>query len=253
MKKILLTGMMLCLLATSAFAVGGLNFNWSASSACPAIATANQTWDCAGPSANAGTFYWIASVVANVAVPGFNAMDARIDGQFTAAPPAWWTMECRPTSFVPGTPSYPLSASICGTSAIWNGTPYGGVGVWQNDPGNRFHTVIGFATALNRVANLSLTIQYSVFHVRMNTSNSLYVPADPDNEIEEVPLCVGCDMPATLVLNQIGLYGSGPEDQVTLPGVTQQCITWQGGAGPGVCAATPARNTTWGQVKSLYR
>jgi hypothetical protein len=253
MKKLLLTGMMLCLTVSMATAAPGLNFNWSAAATCPVSATAAATWDCAGPSANNGTFYMIVSVVSGAAIQGFNAMDARIDGQSLGNLPAWWQIECRSTSFAPAGPTN-TTGTICASAALWNGTPAGGIGAWVYDAPDRFHTVIGLGSGLNRVANLSLTSQYNVFNIKMDTQKSVDVPADPDNEVEAIPACLGCDVPVTLVLNQVGLYGNtGGESQVTDPGVTQRCITWQGGAGPSSCGATPARNTTWGQVKSLYR
>jgi hypothetical protein len=258
MKKILLTGMMLCLAASMASA-SGLNFNWNTTKQCPVVQNGNQNFDC---SENESMWYMVATAMPNIAVVGFNAMDARIDGQSAADLPAWWAGfnpgACREAAFTPGVIDVNPTAPCAGTATtkLWTTAAYGGMGAWNHVGLNRFNTVIGFATAANRVANLSTTVQYNVFHVAVTAANTAYVAPDPDNGIDEVIPCAGCDVPVTLVLNQIGLYGSGLEDQVMLPGTTvgaTQCITWQGGAGPGICAATPTRNTTWGQVKSLYR
>jgi hypothetical protein len=69
-------------------------------------------------------------------------------------------------------------------------------------------------------------------------------------------VCAGCQVPACLVLNSIELFqvaGSAPVDQYTMsnPNI-RNWITWQGGD-PSCVAATPAKNKTWGSVKSLYR
>jgi hypothetical protein len=261
MKKILLTGLVLCLTASVSLA-SGLNVNWNTSKQCPVAQTGNLTWDCNGPSANDGVFYIVCTVMPTIAVVGFNALDARIDGQSVGAVPAWWQAfnpgSCREAAFTPGVIDVNPTAPCAGTATtkLWTTAAYGGMGAWVFDGANRFHTVVGFATAANRVANLSTTTQYNAFHVAMATTNSMYVAPDPDNAIDEILACAGCSEGMTLVLNQIGLYGSGAEDQVTLPGTTvgaTLCLTWQGGAGAGVCSATPSRNTTWGQVKSLYR
>jgi len=269
MKKILLTGMMLCLTASMAMS-SGLNFNWNTTKQCPTVQTGNLNWDCLDPAANDGVFYMVATAMPNIAVVGLNAMDSRIDGQSTSATlPQWWHAfnagSCREAAFTPGVidvnPTAPCAGSA--TTKLWTTAAYGGMGAWNHygvDPRvtspSRFFTVVGFATAANRVANLSTTTQYNVYHLQMQTTNSIYVAPDPDNGIDEVIPCAGCDVGVTLVLNQISLYGSAATDDVTLPGTTvgaTQCITWQGGAGAGICGETPARNTTWGQVKSLYR
>ncbi len=60
--------------------------------------------------------------------------------------------------------------------------------------------------------------------------------------------CRGCGTPATLVLNEVRI---ADVISITNP-LANACLRWQaGGATP--CSATPARNSTWGLVKSLYR
>jgi hypothetical protein len=261
MKKILLTGMMLCLTASFALA-SGLNFNWNTTTQCPTVQNANMTWDCLDPGANDGDFFMVCSVMPNIAVVGFNALDARIDGQSVGPVPAWWQGfnpgSCREAAFTPGLPPTTPTAPCAGnaTTKLWTTAAYGGMGAWVYDASNRFHTVVGFATAANRAANLVVTTQYNAFNIEVLTTNSLDVPESSPGAGDGIVACAGCAEGMTLVLNQIGLYGSGAEDQVTLPGTTvgaKLCIEWQGGSGPGVCSATPSRNTTWGQVKSLYR
>jgi hypothetical protein len=259
MKKVLLTGIVLCLTASVALA-GGLAFNWSTSTDCPSANTANQNFAC--NSNTAAAMYMVPAVQANVALPGFNALDCRIDAQSVGAVPAWWQgfipSSCRgATAITTSAPPDPLAAgTVCATAKLWNNlVAYGGIGAYTYDAVNRWHMVVGYAAAGNRATNLTLTGVYNAFSVKVMTTNTVYVAPDPDNEVDEVLACAGCADGVTFVLNQINLNGSGGSlDQVTLPlSTSQQCITWQGGAGPTVCSATPARNTTWGQVKSLYR
>jgi hypothetical protein len=78
MKKILLTGLSLCLTASMATAAG-LNFQWSPTNAgaCQTIMVTNATWDCtllpsdvgAGDGANDGFFYATGSVQPSILFP----------------------------------------------------------------------------------------------------------------------------------------------------------------------------------------
>jgi len=258
MKKVLLTGLVLCLTASMAMA-SGLNFNWNTSKQCPTVQTGNWSWACDN---NDATEYMVATVMPNIAVVGFSSMDARIDGQSVGPIPAWWegfnAGACRATAFTAGlidvSPTAPCAGSA--TTKLWTNTALGAIGFWGIDASNRFHIVVGFGMNPQRTANLSTTVQYNAFHIAVSAANTIYVAPDPDNAIDEVIPCLGCDQGVTFVLNQINLNGSGTGDAVTLPGTTPgatQCILYQGGAGSGVCAATPTRNSTWGQVKSLYR
>jgi len=65
--------------------------------------------------------------------------------------------------------------------------------------------------------------------------------------------CDGCTTPATIVLNQITLYSAEvPPVVLTGPGMLSNCVTTSGG-GSVPCGATPAKRSTWGSIKALYR
>lgn len=258
MKRIPLTCALLCL-AVSPAAAGGLNFNWNTSKQCPAVQTGNWNFDCDN---NDEVMYMVASVTPNIALVGFNGMDAWIDGQSVGSIPAWWQAfnpgSCREAAFSPGVidvdPTAPCAGSA--TTRLWTTQAYGGMGAWWYTAPNRIRFVLGFATPGYRAANLSTTTQYNAFHVTVVTTNTVHVAPDPDNGIAEAIPCAGCELGVTLSLFRVGLYGSSAEDQVYLPGgaaAATGCITYNGGAGAGACGATPARNATWGQLKSLYR
>jgi hypothetical protein len=262
MKRILVTGVLLCLTASLAVA-GGLNFDWNTSKQCPAVPT--DTWNFAC-NTNDAVMYMVASFTPNIAVVGFDALDARINGQSAGlAVPAWWQAHdpgsCRETAFTPGVIDVDPTAPCAGTTTtrLWTTQAIGGMGIWAYAyPGsNRFYTVVGFATSAVRAANLSTTTRYNAFHIAVATTNTVYVAPDPDHGIAEVIPCAGCDQGMTLVLDGIGLYGTfngrPTEDQVWVAsGAPGACISYNGGGGY-VCGALPARNTTWGQLKSLYR
>jgi hypothetical protein len=71
--------------------------------------------------------------------------------------------------------------------------------------------------------------------------------------------CAGCELAACIVLDEVQLYQGGiPPGQTFFlrnPSGAPTYVTWQGGSvgGAGCPNATPARNKTWGEVKSLYR
>jgi len=259
MKKIVITALMLALTATLA-AASGLDFQWSTSQNCPTTATGTWTFAC---NTNSNVEYMVACGMPNVALVGMNAMDARIDVQTANAIPAWWqgfnAGACRQAAFSPSVLPSALTLSGC-TQRLWTTDAYGGIGAWAIDGANRFHIVVGYATAGNRVANLSTTARYNAFQIAVLASNTVADPGDPDNGIDPVVPCAGCADGATLVLNQITYYGNGTvaSDAIVAPlaptsAINGQCLLYNGGAGSGACGATPARNTTWGQVKSLYR
>lgn len=266
MKKVLLTGMMVCLTASMALAAG-VNITWNPNNYnCLSSAVVNTDWDCATvPGANDGFHNIVLSFMPSKAIVGFNGVSAVIDGQTPGDVPAWWQMfndgSCRAASIVPGAPPSAPTAPCLGnsTTKLWSaGTPAGGLSAYQTTlypppaplpapAANRFRIKLGYATASNRALPLVITTQYNTFNLTIDTFGSAVEEAagvtDP---------CAGCAVGATLVLNEMYIVGSVDDDTMTTP-ISNQCITWQGGAGTGVCAATPARNTTWGQVKSLYR
>lgn len=261
MKKILLTGMMLCLTASMALA-SGLNINWVTNTVgnCSATVGANRTWDCTADGANDGDFNFVISFVPNVALPLFNAVEIVIDGQSDAPLSPWWEYyndgSCRPEGFSAELP--PLTPLTPCATKLYSSSAYGGMGLWAIN-GNRLRTVLGYAMGVDRPTALTTTTQYNTMHMHVMTGKSIDVPedaSDPENIIPAIPACAGCDQPVTLVLQQIGIYGNGTpaSDTIILPGTlagSQRSITWQGGGTSPI--PVPTRNTTWGQVKSLYR
>lgn len=98
--------------------------------------------------------------------------------------------------------------------------------------------------------------EYFAFTINLSHANTVGTGA-----------CAGCTAPGCMTLQSIELLRLEPAPPVRLfgfTGVRQETVTWQGGAGVAVpnfggagytyCSgATPARASTWGAVKSLYR
>jgi hypothetical protein len=84
-------------------------------------------------------------------------------------------------------------------------------------------------------------VEYYAFSVTVDHRNTVGAGA-----------CSGCETPTTIVLNQIVLSNYLLHPLTLTTPLSNGCLRWQtGGATP--CGATPVRNTTWGQVKGLYR
>lgn len=70
-------------------------------------------------------------------------------------------------------------------------------------------------------------------------------------------VCVGCQAPVCIVLNQIILYRKNGQPVKITTASSRNWVTWKGGNTPGPCPigpdATPTKNKTWGSLKTLYR
>lgn len=238
-KALLLCGALLAVSASIASAAG-LNLSWSA---CGAGGTENKTFAC---TSNTGSNVLVASYVAPAGTVGVTGMEAVIDLQ-SASPtlPAWWQFKnvgtCRTTALS----SLPAGAACDGD--YWAGQASGGISAY----------ITPYATAANRAR---LLIIYAV-------PGALAGPVDADVEYFGFTVtisnaktaggtgCAGCADPVCVVLNEIKLtQGVGIGDFRIQNPAARNYVSWQGGVVSGGCpAATPARNATWGSVKSLYR
>jgi hypothetical protein len=103
--------------------------------------------------------------------------------------------------------------------------------------------------------------------VALSPNDPLIVPIAEGTEVYSFKLvfnsaksvgsaCTGCSTPVCIVLNSIKLDQNvgtpGGDKFVSVPAM-RNVATWQGGIGTDCYLATPARNTTWGLVKALYR
>ncbi len=249
MKKLLLVGALLALSASAATA-GGVNFAWG--TGCWIENPVNaKTFAC---DVNTGNASFTGSFLCSVAHPNFVGIEVVVDGQTAGATlPDWWQLfnvnACRQTA---------LSTSADFTSALgmctdpWLGLAQGGVAAWQtqlfpppfplNAPAANVCR-LKVAYALADPNPLQPNIEYYAFRATIQYAKTVGTGA-----------CAGCTVPMTFVLNQIKAAEnvvSPTSVEVMTTALSNQCLNWQSG-GPG-CGAVPTRNTTWGQVKGLYR
>lgn len=169
--------------------------------------------------------------------------------------PAWWRLgappDCRTTSLLAqpipdpsaticedwaqglatGLLSYCTSTSACGDPAM---------------PANAASILIGSFVPLDEGQDLVTGQSYFVFSMRINHAKTVGAGAC-DGCL--VPICITFNSLRLAVNNVLPIFITTP----SVPGGT--VLTWQNGAPgvPGCMGATPARRSTWGSVKSLYR
>jgi hypothetical protein len=242
---------LVALLCSPSHAHAQVNISWHQCTGLP-HAAANLNYACDG-SANGTPFRAVLSFVSPATMSQFVGMQARLDmDTHDAVLPDFWRLgvgECREGNF-----SFPAwSGGIGNTTTClnpWTGAMTGGGFLWTSANLNAMRARCLFAFARDSEGALTQGVHYvaGVF--------SLDTLGDAGTDV-----CVGCEVPACLVLNVIELYqtsGAPPQDIYYLDVVAQrQGITWQGGPVNwyGLCPALvdPVKNRTWGSVKATYR
>ena len=158
--------------------------------------------------------------------------------------PAWWRMEpgqCRAGGWA-------ADASLAGSCAdAWAGDGTAAAQGWlPGTPGatsNHGRLLVAAVVAPGGLVSLDADTPYTACRILLRTTGT--------------SLCPGCSVPACLVLNSILIRRQpGASLEEVLLGVAESpgstMVTWQGDDVAN-CLAVPARRTTWGAVKALYR
>ena len=241
-KRLLLTGLLLTLTVSVALA-GGVNFNWG--TVCytenPVSAV---TFACNTNAMYSLSWPMTASFVIDNVIPDFVGVEIHIEGQSDLpALPDWWKLgawpDCRANrvQFQADTSSAPQTSCFdwTGGSAV-SGFSY----TWDT---NRAHIDAVAAIPAEFLFDMHSGVEYYAGRVTILNSKTAGAGA-----------CPGCSAGMLWVLYSVVAYGNDGQREVQaepIPG-GNVCLSWNNTIrccyGP-----TPARNTTWGQVKSLYR
>jgi len=249
MKRALLAFAMVAamlVVVSSARAQSGVNLSWTNCAALGGLQ--NRTFAC---TANVGNHVLAASFVlpADVARVAGDVVVMDLISQSSPLPP-WWNMvfagACRPSSLSIQTYDG-VDGTTCGdwaqNQASMNIASYevnpAQPGVGPNTARIKQLNAVQQASEQDLVANH----EYGVFKLTMNSQLSVGSPS-----------CAGCADPVCIVLNSVEVdteTGVGNTFLLTGTSVGSNIVTWQG-AGAN-CQAVPVRNSSWGQVKALYR
>jgi hypothetical protein len=249
-RSLLVMGVVAAMLVTasSAFAAG-VNLAWTS---CATLGGAsNRTFACA-TNATPNNFLEGTFVLPNdVAQVSAAEVVLDLDSQ-QATLPSWWELKfvgaCRQnsltiqayngdgascTDWAQGLASMNLASYVVSGQDI----PPGGLGP------NTARIKIVNAVDPTALQDLLGNTEYGVFQLTVNNAKTVGTGA-----------CAGCTNPVCIVLNSVLMTTSGNLNNTfmgtgTSPG--SNIVTWQGAGAD--CNAVPVRNTSWGQVKALYR
>lgn len=245
MKKALLLCGALLALSASVAAASGVNLSWTD---CGAAGVQNKTFACTSNTLTGAVM--VGSFIPPAGSTAISGEEIVIDLQSASATlPAWWqfknTGTCRQTAFAINAD---FTAGPANCTDYWAGQAAGGFSAFNPNivPGalNRARVLAVFAVAPALTGPVDETLEYGAFKITVNGTKTVGATA-----------CAGCLDPVCVVLNEVKLTQPvGVGDYRIQNPATRNFLTWQGGVVTGGCpAATPARNATWGSVKSLYR
>ncbi len=222
----------------------GFDLRWNACAADAGVSNRNFACD-----TDVGTHTLVASFMLDQPISDLVFIDAVIDfivADNQPVPPWWENFGCR---------FFSISANATIDPSAVNCTDWsGGVGVGALIGFNHEGSIAPADTASHRriiVAagadppgvNVNANQEYFLFNLVIDNA----LTTDPGG-------CAGCSQPVCIVLNSLRfLNNSAAVTQLATPNVAGgNFATWQGGSGAN-CTAVPARRSTWGQVKALYR
>jgi len=242
MKKTLVFAGCMLALSVSIASAAGINLSWND---CGAAGTASQTWVC---DTNSGApFSAFASFIPPAGITQFLGVASQLDVRSVSpALPDWWkhgSSACRGTAGL--SVSFDFTAGPFTCADFWSGQAAGGfaydIGFGTPDRGR---LRVQCAVPFDNRGPIGAASEYYAYKVNLQRAKSSGTGS-----------CAGCLEPMCIVLNNIQLFQppeAGNDPDLVNP-IVRNHVTWQAAVVPGCPASTPARNSSWGQVKSLYR
>lgn len=248
MKKMLLLAGVLLLLSAPVAMAKGVNLTWGKFCYSDAPA-ATQTFACNTNSGiTAGPWFMTTSFMIDTDMPDMVGIEQMLEGMSDdPALPDWWKVGAAPDCRA-GKSLYNSKIGSSASDVCLDWTANAGFDVynyiWDT---NRAH--ISALTAIDASTPFDILPNTEYLGGQIEIDNSKTVGTGS---------CAGCSSGMiwglySIVVASLPPPGTNRRDECTepIPG-GNQCITWNNSALP--CAdPVPARATTWGQVKSLYR
>jgi hypothetical protein len=233
MRKLFLPGIALVVVLASTASAGtpGINLSWNKCDTSPA--STNIDYSCHGDLGNLVSLQ--GSFRSPVGFNDFAGMSAVVDFIFAVPVPNYWMTESGTCNYGAMTISNPSATAPCVTPNIFD-PAFSGGGFAVNYPmPNRMRIRIDWATGAPTPPVMAAGSLYPAFKLSF----------DPDQGV--LNGCSGCELPATLGLLSVEVFGFQTGEDYFISVVDAPTITWQS------AVPTPARNQTWGAVKALYR
>ena len=246
MKKLLLSCTLLAL--TASLASAQVQVSWNE---CEGSGNENEVFTC---TVNAGTFHnLVTSFTSPANLTAFVGSTSNVElVSGGAAMPDWWRGDaCRLGQFNSVDPSGVLGLVGCVNPFDGAGLFSGLVVVQNGVNGDVNRQRIQWDAVRDSPAQIAAGAQAIAGALEIRNAKTTGTGA-----------CAGCATPVCLVVKAVSVYqvsGTPPQDTYVLSNPATPAganyATWQGGAvgGAGCPGATPAKNATWGQIKSTYR
>ena len=222
---------------------GGLNLGWQDCGSVPG--TDNRNFAC--HTNTGGVHTLVGSFLASSHMVAVTGLDAVIDAQSEGSVwPDWWNIRVGGCRVPPAmTTSFDFTAGPFSCYDYWQA---GAVGAHQmNVPvGNRTRILVSAALPSGDSRLGPILEGTEVYAFKLNVTNAKTVGLGS---------CSGCLEGVCFVLQFIRAHQTGStagSKYISSP-AHRSHVTWQGGAGADCYAATPAKNVTWGSIKSRYR
>lgn len=237
------------LVASSAFAVQGINLSWNDCAGEGTTGAQNKNFAC---GANTGTNILVTSWIMDADLPSVSGNELVLDVLTTSNPmPSWWIFRdvgsCRQNAM--GTNTTINAADV--VCLDWaEGQSAGGIGAYSQELG----TIDGSLLNQHRRIKIAIAVPLPLKDLVMNQEYFSTNITINNTKTVGTGACAGCTEPVCIVFNSINItrpVGVGDLKIGNAASAGSNICTWQG-SGPN-CLSVPVRNVTWGSVKSLYR
>jgi hypothetical protein len=244
MRKTLLCFAVLLTLWAPVALAGGVNINWGASCWSDGTPLNDLSFAC---NTNTGRATLTCSFAVSQDQPQFVGIELDLEGATEATVvPAWWQMgqgDCRFGAV--STSADFLSAPQVGCVDMWQNLAVGGLAIYGWGPSwggdNRTHILVVYALPAESPIPLTAGVEYYAAQVFISYQKTVGSGA-----------CAGCAIPHVWRFYSLKAAELTQYEMLNEPLPDGNwCVWWQNDHL--LCYGGPTRNTTWGQVKSLYR